>query len=135
MSQAKVDKYKEEKKNRAKNIKKAKVKKVVTVLICAALVGVLIGFPLGRHMYNVSYEKRMENATVSAGLYDYWMSEYMYENYGSLFETTDTASSTDSNYDELIDELSSDSDNTIVIDTDDLKDGSLEEIIQEELSE
>ena len=72
MSQAKVDKYKEEKKNRAKNMKKAKVKKIVGVFVGAAAVGAIVGFPLGKHMYNVSVEKREANATISSELYDYW---------------------------------------------------------------
>ena len=47
MSQAKVDKYKEEKKNRAKTLKKKKIAKVAGILIAALGVGAIIGIPLG----------------------------------------------------------------------------------------
>ena len=57
MSQAKVDRYKEEKKNRKKIQKKKKAKQVVEILVCAAILGALVGFPLGRHMYQKTYEK------------------------------------------------------------------------------
>lgn len=39
MSQAKVDRYKEEKKNRKKIQKKQKAKQVVEILVCAAILG------------------------------------------------------------------------------------------------
>lgn len=87
MSQAKVDKYKKEKQNRAKVIKKKKVKKVAVILVGAALVGTLIGYPLGKYLYKVSYEKRMADATISAGLYDYWFAEHWAANYADMFAT------------------------------------------------
>lgn len=53
MSQAKVDRYKEEKKNRKANMKKAKAKKglaaLIGVVICAALV-VWIGFSVRNYV-------------------------------------------------------------------------------------
>ena len=49
MSQAKVDRYKEEKKNRKKIQKKQKAKQVVEILVCAAILGALVVFPLCRH--------------------------------------------------------------------------------------
>ena len=58
MSQAKVDRYKEEKKNRKKIQKKQKAKQVVEILVCAAILGALVGFPLGRHAYQKNYETR-----------------------------------------------------------------------------
>ncbi|MGN0152193.1 MAG: hypothetical protein ACI39Q_06945 [Wujia sp.] len=96
MSQAKVDRYKEEKKNRAKNMKKKRVKKVVGVLICAALIGGILGYPLGKQMYKVSAEKRKESATVKTELYDYWVQQYWSANYGGILgEDDELASDTD----------------------------------------
>ncbi len=99
MSQAKVDKHKAEKKNRAKTIKRKKIKKVAGTLIGAALVGVLLGFPLGKHLYNINYEKRMENATVSSNLYSYWFEQHWAENYDNLYpdasDIIDTSSLSD----------------------------------------
>ncbi len=99
MSQAKVDKYKEEKKNREKTVKKAKVKKVFTVLITAAIVGVIIGFPLGKLMYKYHHDKKMENATISVQLYDYWFQEYFDLHHGDKIVFSDT------NVENLADEL------------------------------
>ena len=64
MSQAKVDRYKEEKKNRKKIQKKQKAKQVVEILVCAAILGALVGFPLGRHAYQKNYETRQANKTI-----------------------------------------------------------------------
>ena len=52
MSQEKVDRYKEEKKNRAKNMKRAKIKKALIIFAVALVIGALIGIPLGRWIYN-----------------------------------------------------------------------------------
>lgn len=81
MSQAKVDRYKEEKKNRAKNLKKKKVKKVVSIFIGACLVGAAVGYPLGKHIYKVSEEKRAAKATISADSFDNWSREYWNDEY------------------------------------------------------
>lgn len=92
MSQAKVDRYKEEKKNRAKNIKKKKIKTVTTVIICAALVGVAIGFPLGKELYKRNAAKIAANETITAGLFEQWFDEYWVTNGYSErtgFATTD----------------------------------------------
>ena len=94
MSQAKVDKYKAEKKNRAKNIKKQKTKKVVTILVIAAVLGIGIGYPTGKYMYKKHVEYQKENAAIAAGMYDYWMQEYWSANYAQLFNS-DTASASD----------------------------------------
>lgn len=84
MSQAKVDRYKKEKKNRAKEIKKKKIKKIIWVFVGAILVAVAIGYPLGMKLYNVSVEKRKAEATINAELYDYWSQKYWAVNYAGI---------------------------------------------------
>ena len=101
MSQAKVDKYKKEKKNREKVIKRKKIRNFILVMILVFFVSMGIGYPLGQFLYKKNYEKRMENATVSAASYDYWVQQYIDTNYGHLFSdnvynSDDTASDTDS---------------------------------------
>ena len=87
MSQAKVDRYKEEKKNRKKIQKKQKAKQVVEILVCAAILGALVGFPLGRHAYQKNYETRQANKTINASVYDYWAQQYWAANYtGYVFQ-------------------------------------------------
>lgn len=131
MSQAKVDKYKKEKKNRAKTVKRARVKKVVNVLLGAAIVGVIIGFPLGRFAYNKYYEKKMENATISAAIYDYWFQEYFDLHYGDKINFSNTASDelSDEQIQEIADELSSNTD-AIVVTPDDIDQDALEDAIE-----
>ena len=80
MSQAKVDKYKKEKKNREKNIKKKKIQKAVVVIVFAGVVGAAIGVPLGKQMYLNDVAKRKANATVTAGLFNSWFDEYWVTN-------------------------------------------------------
>jgi hypothetical protein len=80
MSQEKVDRYKKEKKNRAKTLKKKKVKKALSIVVLAALVGAAIGVPLGRKLYDVEAAKKAANATITAGLYDNWFDEYWVTN-------------------------------------------------------
>ena len=95
MSQAKVDRYKEEKKNRKKIQKKKKTKQVVEVLVCAAILGALVGFPLGRHAYQKNYDKRQANKTISASVYDYWGQQYWAANYaGTVFPTASNSDAT-----------------------------------------
>ena len=109
MSQAKVDKYKKEKKNRAKNLKKKKVKKVVLILLGAVFVGSGIGYPLGQKLYKVSYEKRINNATISADVYDYWFAQYWSENYYSMLHPEESAQiSTDTDATEVHDHTHTD---------------------------
>ncbi len=131
MSQAKVDKYKEEKKNRAKTVKRARVKKVAVTLLWAAILGVIIGFPLGKIMYNHYYEKKLENATISASIYDYWYQEYWDMYYADKFTSSTTDSETgltDDQIEELMNELSSSSD-AIVVTPDDIDQEALEDAV------
>jgi hypothetical protein len=80
MSQEKVDRYKKEKKNRAKNIKKKKIRNAVTIIVLAGLVGAAIGVPIGKKAYAVSAAKKAANATVSAALYDSWFDQFWVTN-------------------------------------------------------
>ena len=95
MSQAKVDRYKEEKKNRKTIQKKKKAKQVVEILVCAAILGALVGFPLGRHMYQKNYDARLANKTMNVSAYDYWAQRYWAANYaGSVFPTSSDTDAT-----------------------------------------
>lgn len=93
MSQAKVDKYKKEKKNRAKNIKKAKIKKIVGIFVGALLVGSAIGYPLGKHMYKVNRANREANTTIKAENVDYWTQQHFSAYYSYLFPNYDDIAS------------------------------------------
>ena len=85
MSQAKVDKYKKEKKNRAKIMKRQRIKKYVTVFVVAVLLGGLLGIPIGKKAYKMSVEKANANRMVSALEYDTWFRHYWVENYSDLY--------------------------------------------------
>lgn len=89
MSQAKVDKYKEEKKNRAKNIKRKKTKKIAGILVLYLLIACAVGYPLGKQLYKVSVEHRKANATIDSGLYQYWIQEYWNSTYGAYWDSDD----------------------------------------------
>ncbi|MBE5931950.1 MAG: hypothetical protein E7263_00835 [Lachnospiraceae bacterium] len=131
MSQAKVDKYKKEKKNRAKNVKKARVKKVVNTLLVAAVIGIIIGFPLGKIMYNHYYDKKMEKATISTAIFDYWFQEYWDLHHAEKFGVEEVVDQelSDEQIDQLVDEISSASD-SIVVTPEDLDQEALEEAIE-----
>ena len=86
MSQEKVDRYKEEKKNRAKTIKRAKIKKVVIIFLVALILGAAIGFPLGRWIYNYQQEhKAKEDTYIDSHDYEEWFNNYWVENYANLY--------------------------------------------------
>ena len=48
MSQEKVDKYKKEKKNRTRYVKRQRAKKIAGMLVFLMIIGCAIGFPLGK---------------------------------------------------------------------------------------
>ena len=104
MSQKKVDKYKEEKKNRAKKLKKKRVREYALVIIGFAALGAAIGYPFGRFLYRQNYNKRKANAKVEAAQFDYWFNKEWQANisgtlgYEVTFEdaTASDATSTDS---------------------------------------
>ncbi len=114
MSQAKVDKYKEEKKNRAKIIKKQRAKKATTIFVCAALAGLIIGYPVGKGLYKVSVKNRAANATFAASAYDTWFNQKWAGNYSGIIpeasntdaEVSDETSTESTEYmNEMMDEL------------------------------
>jgi hypothetical protein len=118
MSQAKVDKYKEEKKNRVKILKKQKAKKAATIFVCAALAGLIIGYPVGKGLYKVSVKNREANATFAASAYDTWFNQKWAGNYSGVIPAasdTDAEASTETStenteyMDEMMDKLGLDS--------------------------
>ena len=72
MSQEKVDKYKEEKKNRKKTMKINKVKKLGAVLLVSLGVGAIIGIPLGKGLYNYQKKQAEKHRTISSSEYSDW---------------------------------------------------------------
>ncbi len=96
MSQAKVDKYKKEKKSRNKRLKHKRIRNFIISMIFVFFVSMGIGYPLGKYLYKKSYEKRMANATISAASYDYWAQQYIDGEYSYLFSTeAETATPSD----------------------------------------
>ncbi len=85
MSQAKVDRYKEEKKNRAKTMKIKKIKKAIAILIAALGLGAIIGIPLGKFVYNKQKEEAARNATISTLEFDSWFDKEWAGKYGDMF--------------------------------------------------
>ena len=99
MSQAKVDRYKEEKKNRSKNLKKKKIRKYVAIFTTALCLGALCGVPIGKRVYKYSKAKYLANKTVAAVDYQAWFKNYWVDKYykitgGTLASSTD-ATTTD----------------------------------------
>lgn len=85
MSQAKVDRYKKEKKNRAKIMKRQRMKKYAAVVIIAMMVGGLLGIPLGKKIYNESVKRANANRMISSLEYDTWFRQYWVDNYSDLY--------------------------------------------------
>lgn len=95
MSQSKVDKYKEEKKNRGKKIKKQRAREYAMVIIGFAALGAAIGYPFGRFLYKVNHNKRVANAKVEAVQFDYWFDKQWNADYSGqlgyiVVDATDT---------------------------------------------
>lgn len=114
MSQAKVDKYKKEKKNRKKTIKRKKMKAAAGFIVLCVIVGAAIGYPLGQKIYKDYAAERAANATIEAEMFHYNLQKYWSENYWELFpHSHDDASDTDASGDDTSNDTSSDtSDNT-----------------------
>ncbi len=87
MSQAKVDKYKEEKKNRSKIMKRNKIKKVLLVLVTALGLGAIIGIPLGKFIYNKQKEIEAKNRTIATAEYDNWFEKKWAGEYAETFKS------------------------------------------------
>lgn len=85
MSQAKVDRYKKEKKNRQKVIKKQKFKKAIVFVLCSFLVGAAIGYPLGKVIYKQYKIERDANATFNAGAMKYEFDKYWTAKYAGNY--------------------------------------------------
>lgn len=113
MSQAKVDKYKEEKKNRAKTLKRQKAGKVIGILVAALGVGAIIGIPLGKYIYNTKKAEEERSRTVTTANYDTWFDEFWGKHYSGDLAGT--------NVKDLIDQVG-DSTNTDATSLDDADD-------------
>lgn len=110
MSQAKVDRYKKEKKNRAKIAKRKKIKTALCVFLAACIVGAGIGYPLGKYLYKRSVEIRAAKATIMAEQYDTWAQNYWYNNYAGITGIDAKLNATASDTDASSDTTASDTD-------------------------
>ena len=85
MSQEKVDRNKLAKKNRERDKKRAKVKKVLLIFLFAMILGALIGIPLGRWIYNYkTTHVKEEEVFISSNDYEDWFNQYWVDNYSDL---------------------------------------------------
>ena len=84
MSQQKVDKYKEEKKNRKKTIKLNRVKKALAVFVICLGLGAIIGIPLGKKLYNYQKEEAKKHATIASTDYEGWFDKNWNEKYSDF---------------------------------------------------
>jgi len=85
MSQEKVDRNKLAKKNRERDKKRAKIKKVLIIFLVALLLGAAIGIPLGRWIYNYkTTHVKEEDVFISSNDYENWFNQYWVENYSDL---------------------------------------------------
>jgi hypothetical protein len=100
MSQEKVDKHKEEKKNRAKTIRRNKILKGLVIFLCSMGVGALVGIPIGRKIYKEQKKKEAMNKTVLAPQYDEWFDQFWVDEYSDFFVGQDYT-----NYQDLIDQF------------------------------
>ena len=107
MSQEKVDKYKKEKKNRKKTIKRNRIIKALCVFVAALGVGALVGIPLGKYIYKVQKEEEVKNRTIVSSDYETWFNDYINNSYSQVFggsSATDDASSTDATEENVVDD-------------------------------
>ena len=110
MSQEKVDKYKEEKKNRKKTIKINKIKKLAAVLVVSLGIGAIIGVPLGKGIYNYQKKQAELHRTISSSEYSSWFDEKWNKEYSSIGTSQDLQ--------DLIDQLNSATTTDAASDTD-----------------
>lgn len=110
MSQAKVDKYKKEKKNRAKTIKRKKIRAAAGFLILCLGIGLIIGYPLGKKIYKDYAAERAANATVESAMLHYSVQKYWAENYSGMYSFPKPSTSTDTDAEAGTEEAASDTD-------------------------
>ncbi|MBP3233000.1 MAG: hypothetical protein J6M65_01055 [Eubacterium sp.] len=91
MSQAKVDKYKKEKKNRSRTMKLNKIKKAVAIFVVALGIGAIVGIPLGKYIYKEQKAAEARNATIKKDEYDAWFDKKWAGEYSDLFASVATA--------------------------------------------
>ena len=105
MSQAKVDKYKKDKKNRKKIIRKQKIKTALAIFAAAIVLGALMGVPLGKTLYNrnkkAEEEKKAEaevydKSYIDIDSYNDWFDNYYTTNYYDLYAGMTLATGGDS---------------------------------------
>ena len=125
MSQEKVDRYKKEKKNRAKTMKLNKIKKAVGIFVAALGLGAIIGIPLGRHIYKVQKEEAEKHKTISASSYETWFADKWDKEYASLFTSAQDLQEMLDDYATASD-ADAEEDDAIELDADDLEDGDIE---------
>ncbi len=95
MSQAKVDKYKENKKNRSKILKQKKIKKYAAILVTAFCLGAIIGIPVGKGIYKYTKNRIEENKTVADMDYNSWFNNYWNEKLPSTASETSAEMATE----------------------------------------
>lgn len=113
MSQAKVDKHKEEKKNRAKTLRNQRIKKAALVFVGALGLGAIIGIPIGKFAYKEMKEREAEHRMVDSADYDTWFNDYWNKQYGDKFVSSDPydySMYTDEELQQMIDNASTASD-------------------------
>ncbi len=113
MSQKKVDQRKYEKYHRKEIQKKERMKTLAGVIIATAIIGIIIGFPLGRFIYNQIPKY------VSPNTLDSWVSAYVSDKEGYPFvpATTEDTTGEDSTGNDTSSEAADDTTATDKIDT------------------
>ena len=136
MSQAKVDKYKEEKKNRAKIMKRNKIKKAIIVVVSALGLGAIIGIPLGKFIYTKKKEEEAKHRTIATAEYDNWFEKKWAGEYAEMFGSNpldDLGSVTDASESDASESDASESDAEVIdLDSEDGEEINLDDVELEE---
>ena len=107
----------------------------ILVAIGAAIVGMIIGFPLGKVLYKYNYNQRLERATINPTIYDYWFNEYWGLHHAEKFYSN-SANIDEMSQDELqqlADEISSNTD-AIVVTPDNLNQQELNDALEDSIT-
>jgi hypothetical protein len=99
MSQSKVERRKLEKKNRAKIMRRQKIKKVVGWSVFGVIVGCILAATVGMKIYK-SIPKYVEAEKLNAFVTETWVEK----GYSDLFTSDDTATDTDADEEDYDDE-------------------------------